>query len=75
MGDVEGMTKKPKRKFKQALRSDVGASSNHHIFKSSNLVQPGILEMYFSISFIWLTICGVVGFSALALRKKSLAAR
>lgn len=35
---------------------------------------PGILEMYFSICFIWSTICGVVGFNAFVLRKKSLAA-
>lgn len=36
---------------------------------------PGILEIYFSICLIWSTICAVVGFSAFALRKKSLAAR
>jgi hypothetical protein len=35
---------------------------------------PGIRVIYLSICFIWSTICGVVGFSAFALRKKSLAA-
>src|SRR5215204_1105231 len=45
------------------------------IANKSTSFYPGILEIYFSICLIWSTICGVVGFNALALRKKSLAAR
>ena len=42
---------------------------------TTTMHQPGILEIYFSICLIWSTICGVVGFSAFALRKKSFEAR
>ncbi len=37
------------------------------------LFYPGILVMYFSICFIWSTICGVVGLKLLAFLKYSLA--
>jgi hypothetical protein len=45
------------------------------VVPESRILYPGILEIYFSICLIWSTIWVVVGFSDLAFRKNSLAAR